>query len=112
MNEWQETSADYTEMVTYNGLKAVKAYADHIGPSLGHIFVDHMKKEKPTQTPLMKIAKEVGLKVHVYTLRKDQLPSYVNTFDELHDLFINYVEVDGVFSDFPDLTAKFVQDQN
>jgi len=49
--------------------------------------------------------------VHPYTFRADEgrLPPYVSTFDELLELFLFGVDVDGVFTDYPDLAVQFLR---
>lgn len=49
--------------------------------------------------------------MHAFTFRKDQLPPYVNNFDQLLYLFIIDLKVDAVFTDFPDIARKFIDDR-
>ena len=51
-------------------------------------------------------ARERGLVVHPYTFRADQLPPGIGSFAELHRVFFVSLGVDGVFTDFPDLTRS------
>ena len=61
-------------------------------------------------TALIQLAHAAGLKVHPYTFRREanQIPGYAKNFDDLLDIYINRVGVDGLFTDFPDLTVDFV----
>ena len=52
---------------------------------------------------LMIKAKELGLFIHPYTFRLDSLPDYVSSYEELLELFLIRLEVDGFFTDFPDI---------
>ena len=47
--------------------------------------------------------------IHSYTFRADRLPEYVSNFDELLDIFLNEVGVDGIFTDFPDLVVSYLE---
>ena len=57
----------------------------------------------------VKQAHDYNLIVHPYTFRRDSLPEYANSLDELFRMFYFIIGVDGVFTDFPDLTARFVE---
>ena len=46
--------------------------------------------------------------MHPFTFRKDSLPEYAEDFDELLRIFLGEAGVDGVFTDFPDLAARFI----
>jgi glycerophosphoryl diester phosphodiesterase len=55
---------------------------------------------------LVEIAHDLGLAVHPYTMRKDDLPPGFETFEELLRFLFDELMVDGVFSDFPDLISN------
>ena len=46
--------------------------------------------------------------MHPYTFRADELPAGIGSFAELHRLFIEELRVDGLFTDFPDLSRAFI----
>lgn len=98
-NSWSESGSDYDEMVTEAGLRKIAEYADGIGPSLGHIFEENIST--PQNTNLISLAHQAGLQVHPFTFRKDALPRYAQSYDQLLELFAE-LEVDGYFTDFPD----------
>src|SRR5690606_20762385 len=83
--------------ITDEGLDALAAYADGIGPD----------KELLTKDPTLTArAHARGLKVHPYTVRRDQKPPrFETTADEYRYLFEEQ-NVDGLFTDFPDDAAK------
>jgi glycerophosphoryl diester phosphodiesterase len=56
---------------------------------------------------LMQLAKEHNLKVHAYTLRKDDLPVGKN-FNQLLEEVLYKNNVDGVFTDHPDAVIQFL----
>ena len=99
-----EADTDYNIMRTADGLKDVSTYADGIGPSISQIIVAN---DNISITSLVSDAHKLGLAVHPYTLRKDALPSYVSEFDELMALLFRRANVDGVFTDFPDLAIQY-----
>jgi glycerophosphoryl diester phosphodiesterase len=46
--------------------------------------------------------------VHPYTFRRDQLPPGIDSYEALLSVFIEQAGVDGVFTDFPDLSRVFI----
>ncbi|TRD11588.1 glycerophosphodiester phosphodiesterase [Erythrobacter insulae] len=62
-----ELDMRYAEMVTPTGLTEIAEYADGIGPWLGYV-IDPVTME---QTTLVADAHALGLKVHLWTLRKE-----------------------------------------
>ena len=99
----------YKDMITEQGIKALSGYADGIGPSIGMIVSNNSEPGNLQITDLVPYAHKYGLEVHPYTFRKETfaMPKYATDFDDLLDIFLNQVGVDGVFSDFPDLVVKF-----
>lgn len=84
---------------TQEGLDDIATYADGIGPSKGII------EANPAYVGW---AHDRGLVVHPYTFRADDLPSrYGSLAEELERFYITY-DVDGVFTDFPDLARDVV----
>jgi len=60
-------------------------------------------------TGLAAMAHRHGLLVHPYTLRADALPEGVPGVDALHRALLLDAGVDGLFSDFPDLTVDYIR---
>lgn len=81
-------------------------FADGIGPWYKQIL-DKKVDGKWTFTSLVSDAHKLGLKVHPYTFRVDDLKDF-KTFDELLKTFLIDANVDGVFTDFPDLAVDFL----
>jgi len=77
-------------------LKEFATYADGIGPWY-----------KQMSEHLVKDAHDLNLKVHAYTFRADDLENF-NSFDELLDFGFNTLELDGIFTDFPDKAVSFL----
>ena len=106
-NAWNEADTDYNKMHSKAGLQKIAIYASGIGPSIDHIL--KVRNGEIQSTTLVKDAHDLGMVVHPYTLRKDKLPSYVNSFEELMELLFVKAGVDGVFTDFPDLAVQFLK---
>ncbi|TVZ56126.1 glycerophosphoryl diester phosphodiesterase [Lutibacter sp. Hel_I_33_5] len=81
-------------------------YADGIGPWYKQIL-DKKVDGKFTFTSLVFDAHELGLKVHSYTFRADALDEF-SSFEEMMQTLLIEADVDGVFTDFPDLVVDFL----
>ena len=81
-------------------------YADGIGPWYKQIL-DKKVNDEWKFTPLVSDAHELGLKVHPYTFRADQLDEF-STFEEMMQTLLIDANVDGAFTDFPDLVVHFL----
>ncbi|MEO0464865.1 MAG: glycerophosphodiester phosphodiesterase [Pseudomonadota bacterium] len=64
---YDEPTMRWAEMLTPSGLEEIAAYADGIGPWLGHVIAPGTM----AQTALVEDAHKAGLKVHPWTLRKE-----------------------------------------
>ncbi len=107
---WEETpGVAYDRMLTPAGLDEVALYADLIGPWMNQVIVDNGKGNKPDCTSLVEWAHERNLEVHPYTFRADAMPSYVSNFDDLLEFFLIKMNVDGIFTDFPDKAVNFLK---
>ena len=89
---------DYGADVSEAALKQIANYAVGIGPSIRQALADR---------GLVQRAHDVGLLVHPYTFRADDLPAGIPSFGELLNDFSNQLQVDGLFTDFPDLAALY-----
>ncbi|GAB5415671.1 MAG: glycerophosphodiester phosphodiesterase [Congregibacter sp.] len=107
-NAWQEDGGvDFDAMRTDAGLREVREYADGIGPWLMQLYLGKSADGEAKLSELAARAKAAGLALHPYTFRADQLPDGIESFEELHQLFFVELAVDGIFSDFPDLSVAF-----
>ncbi len=109
----------YADLVTPEGLKAVAAYADGLGPDKAMIVPQDANTLLPA-TRLVKDAHAAGLLVHPWTVRAENyfLPAALRRGDaaaadflaqqgDVKRLFqaLYAAGVDGVFSDFPGLAV-------
>ncbi len=105
------TSKDYHWMLDENGMQQVSAYADGVGPSILLLIDPQSQADDVKITRLVEYAHAAGLQVHPYTFRRerDQMPPFSADFADLLHLFIDVIGVDGVITDFPDLTVEFIE---
>ncbi|MFC2105442.1 glycerophosphodiester phosphodiesterase [Candidatus Bipolaricaulota bacterium] len=89
----------YAHMWTEAGLDEIAAYADAIGPSKGIIEAN---------PEFVEWAHERGLTVFPYTFREDDLPAKYVSLDEEIRTFLFVYNVDGLFTDFPDVVRNFL----
>ncbi len=96
------------------GMKKVAKYADGIGPDLSMIIPKKTKRDNLRVTGFVKFAHAAGLVVHPYTFRieEDAIPGYAKNFDDLLEIFYFEAEIDGSFTDYPDLVVEFLRRKN
>jgi len=84
-------------------------YADGVGPYFKQLIKSaDLKTGKIVFNDYVKKAHELGMVVHAYTFRADQLEG-LPSFDFLLDLGFNRASLDGIFTDFPDKAVKFLK---
>jgi glycerophosphoryl diester phosphodiesterase len=84
-------------------LAEVAKIADGIGPAISSIL------SGTKVTDLASQAHALGLELHPYTLRIDDLPKGIATSDELMRLLFDEAKVDALFTDFPDVTSNWLK---
>lgn len=105
---------NYDWMFQPGGMTEIAKYADAIGPSKSFLIDEKSTKDKLVITSMVDDAHKAGLEVHPYTFRADEgcVPAYAKNFDDMLDIFLNKVDVDGLFTDFPDQAVNFIQHQD
>jgi glycerophosphoryl diester phosphodiesterase len=88
-------------------LREISEYAVGIGPSIKLIYRGNREDGEPQLSNVVSMAHETGLAVHPYTFRADDLPAGIDDFNELLELFICQLRVDGILTDFTDRVADF-----
>jgi len=88
-------------------LKEYATYADGIGPWYKRILKGKDAHGNWQTTNLVKEAHDLGMVVHAYTFRADDLGEF-SSFDDLLNVGFNTLELDGVFTDFPDKAVAFL----
>jgi len=102
-NSWNESSTDYELMQSKQGLEDVAKYASGIGPWLPQIY----NLESSRATELLQNAKALGLTVHPYTFRADDL-TFNMSAEALVELLHDKLKVEGIFTDHTDIVLKIV----
>jgi glycerophosphoryl diester phosphodiesterase len=87
-------------------LKHFATYANGIGPHYKQIL-GQKAAGKFTFTSLVTDAHALNLKVHPYTLRADVLDEF-SSFEEMMETLLMSANVDGAFTDFPDLVVHYL----
>lgn len=122
-NHWLEAEGtDFEAMRSREGLRRVAEYADAIGPHWPQLLRDtewkpldpEMDEIDPEWIPdnnrlvpgtMAEEARRLGLAIYPFTLRLEGLPRWIS-FQALHHKLIIDLRVDGLFTDFPDLSKK------
>ncbi len=103
-NSWGESDTDYDQLRTAESLAELAKTVDGIGPSIMHLVTLNEIDGQPVSLGLVSAAHAVGLKVHPYTFRADQLMPGFDSLPEMVAWFREKLGIDGMFTDFPDLT--------
>ena len=106
----QLAAAGDRALLADDGLRAIAAVADAIGPSLDAVITGSSPEDRVV-TDLCRRARACGLSVFPWTVRADALPRTVRSLDELHDLLFREAGASGCFTDFPDLTLTWLKRQ-
>ena len=96
--------AEYADLLTARGLRTMARYAHGLGPSYRQLAAG--EGGRPRLTSLTKLAHDSGLRLHPYTFRRDDLPAYARTIEELLEFFFVEARVAGVFCDHPDIAVR------
>lgn len=105
------TEREYRWMLDAKGMQRLATYVDGIGPSAYLLIAPESTASQIKVTGLVELAHAAGLQVHPYTFRRErnQMPPFAEDYDDFLRIFFDLVGVDGVFTDFPDLTVRFVE---
>ncbi len=95
------------DLSTDIGMQDVAKIVDGIGPSIA-LVVSGTTPEDRHITLLTQRAHALGLEVHPYTMRIDELPKVVSSVEDLMQLLFNEAKVDGLFTDFPDIAVDWL----
>ncbi len=95
------------ELLTESQIEEIATYADAIGPWYKQLLLEKMEDGSWKVDPLVKMAHAHNLQVIAYTFRLDDLDEG-ETFDALLDLAFKTLDLDGVFTDFPDKVVVYL----
>jgi len=90
-------------------LKEYATYADGLGPWYKSILKEKDARGNWQKSNLVQDAHDLGLVVHAYTFRADDIEGF-SSFEELLDVGFNALDLDGVFTDFPDRAVLFLNE--
>lgn len=95
-------------MIAGDGLNAIAAYADGIGPEKRLLIPVNPDGSLAAPTDLVARAHALNLLVHVWTVRREKefLPAGYHGDVDAEFAALRRLGVDGVFTDFPDLAVK------
>jgi len=108
-NAWGESDTDYDRLRTPQGLQELARSVDGIGPFIGHLLEMSEIDGIPVSTGLVSAAHDVGLIVHPYTFRADQMAPGFESLQEMIRWFVDQLKIDGVFTDFPDMAVEAIR---
>ncbi len=105
------TEQEYRWMLSSSGVQRLATYVDGIGPSAYLLIAPDSTASEIKVTKLVELAHAAGLQVHPYTFRRerDQMPPFAKDYEDFLRIFFGQVGVDGVFTDFPDLTVRYIE---
>ncbi|MEP5766031.1 MAG: glycerophosphodiester phosphodiesterase [Halieaceae bacterium] len=87
------------KQLTEARVKEIASYAQGVGPWIGFL----------ADAPEFVVAAQAAkLEVHPFTFRADQLPRGVASYTQLLDYFVRELKVDGLFTDQPDITRRYL----
>ena len=96
---------EYAGLSTPEGLRRLALYAHGLAPHYSQL-VEQDGSRRPKPSALSHAARDAGLRLHPYTFRRDDLPAYVGTLEELLELFVTDVRIDALFCDHPDVAVR------
>ena len=108
-NDWNESATDYEPLKTAAGLRELAKTVDGVGPWIGQLVAPAEIDGHPVSTGLVRAAHDAGLAVHPYTFRADQMAPGFETYAEMVRWFVDELRIDGLFTDFPDLTRAALE---
>jgi glycerophosphoryl diester phosphodiesterase len=83
-------------------------FADAIGPWIKQLIKGYDENGNIIFSDLVKDAHTLGLQVHAYTFRADQLEN-IPSFEKLLNIAFYGAGIDGAFTDFPDKVVEFLK---
>ncbi len=104
---WRNKDGVWDEDGMKRDLQACAEYCAGIGVDL-RLLVHVNPEGQAVANSVAREAHRLGLVVHAYTLRRDALPDFAPSFDELVRMFVQHIQVDGLFTDFPDVTRDIL----
>ena len=108
-DDWDPQPTNFRAMRSKRGLEKLARTVDGIGPWVNQLYRLRKRDGRISDSGLVARAHDQGLTVHPYTYRSDALPAGFDDIDELMRFTIEELAIDGLFTDFPDVAAKFLR---
>ncbi|HZF32098.1 MAG TPA: glycerophosphodiester phosphodiesterase [Gammaproteobacteria bacterium] len=97
------------ELLTPDGLRRTAEFAQGLGSHYSQLVVPiaAARAGAPIDaSPVVANAHAAGLRLHPYTFRRDDLPAYAASLEQMLEWFFDRIGVDGVFCDHPDVAVR------
>lgn len=102
---WTNYDSDW--MLTPEGMPRIAEYADGIGPDYRMLIDPASERGAVTPNDLTRAAHDAGLYVTPWTVRRDELPSWAASTEDVLEVLAGPVGVDGIITDFPDIAVDY-----
>lgn len=98
-------------LMTPEGIAEVSKYATIYAPWFSHLAVPTEDGKSYKISNLTDLARQNGMKVHSWTLRKDKPFKGFKDAREAMDVAFKELKLDGMFSDQPDMVVEYLEEQ-
>jgi len=105
-NDWGESATDYDTLKSREGLGRLGGIVEGIGPWVNQLYSIADGSHRPLPGGLVRDAHDAGLDVHPYTFRADDLAPGFDSLADMVSWFVAELEIDGLFTDFPDVARQ------
>lgn len=111
--QWHKNDKErHAWLQTPEGIKEVSKYATIYAPWFSLLAVPNEDGSGYTLSNLVDLARENGMAVHTWTLRKDSLAKGFKSFEEELDVCFKQLKLDGAFTDFSDVVIDYLKANN
>jgi glycerophosphoryl diester phosphodiesterase len=102
--------SDFEYLASADGLTELRTYVDSVWAPAKRMFNWDAEGELHLNS-FTHDAKSAGLTVYGGVIAPEELPANCPSIDAWHDALVNAAQVDGVVTDFPDVTRTWLQKQ-
>jgi glycerophosphoryl diester phosphodiesterase len=110
-DSWDEFEVRQSFLRSAEGLKEISAFIDGIGPWIPYI-IDKNDFSSADISVLASRAKALGLFIHAFTLRSDELPRSADNLAQTLEFLVRRAGLDGLFTDQPDEVLRYLNSVN